>query len=200
VSVPPDAPAAADPAPPAEPQLASSEPVAVAPASVSTTPIDTPLLVIVAHDEKPNALVSPRKLAPALVGPALVRLELNPFDTSVVSMRVTDAASVDPMLAVRSDYVTLVQAAGSPSPSSRSADQLPKQPGPPPPGRAPSPDSPAGSGGTAGGIAGTSGGGVVAMFAIAIFALIASGLSSRVATLFATPLSVPRRLSLERPG
>jgi hypothetical protein len=38
------------------------------------------------------------------------------------------------------------------------------------------------------------------MLAIAIFALFSSGLSSRVATLFATPLSVPRRLSLERPG
>jgi hypothetical protein len=156
--------------------------------------------VIVAHDEKPNAVLSPTKLAPAFVGPALVRLALNPFDTSVVSKRVTDAASVDPMLATRADYVTLVQAAGSPLPAGRSADQLPKQPGPPPPSRAPSPDSPAGSGGTAGGIAGTSGGGVVAMLAIAIFALIASGLSSRVATLFATPLSVPRRLSLERPG
>jgi hypothetical protein len=152
------------------------------------------------HDEKPNAVLSPTKLPPAPLGPGLVRLALNPFDTSVVSMDVTNAAAVDPMLAASADYVTLVQAGGSPSPASRSGDRLPKQPSPPPPGRAPSPDSPAGSGGTAGGIAGSSGGGVVAMLAIAIFALLASGLSSRVATRFATPLSVPRRLSLERPG
>ena len=156
--------------------------------------------MLVAHDEKANAVPVAAKRAPVSPAPNLVRATLNPFDPSVVSKVVTDAASVDPMLSTRPDYVTLVQAARSSSQAGRSTDQLPKQPSPPPPGRAPSPDSPAGAGGTAGGIAGTSGGGVVAMFAIALFALIASGLSSRVATLFATPLSVPRRLSLERPG
>jgi hypothetical protein len=40
----------------------------------------------------------------------------------------------------------------------------------------------------------------MAALAFALFVLAAPGLSSRVATLFATPLGVPRRLSLERPG
>jgi hypothetical protein len=155
--------------------------------------------VISLHEEQPNALPkAARKLALPMAAVPVIPTPLNVFDRTVVSDAVTHAASLDPMFAP--DYVTVVRSSNERAPTGRGMGQQPRQPEPPPPGRGPAPDSPAGSGGTAGGIVNTSGGGVVAMLAVAIFALFASGLSSRVATRFATPLSVPRRLSLERPG
>jgi hypothetical protein len=168
---------------------------------VATAPPDA-AVVLSLHEEKANALPkAARKLPSALLeqfAPPTTRL--NAFDPAVVSNAVADAASYDRLLVPPPDYVTVVSSSDERAPSSRGSSQQPRQPEPPPPGRGPSPDSPAGSGGTAGGIVSSSGGGVVAMLAVAIFALFASGLSSRVATRFATPLSVPRRLSLERPG
>jgi hypothetical protein len=157
--------------------------------------------VISLHEEQPDALPKAvRKLALPFAASLVMPTPLNPFDPRVVSDAVTRTASYDPLLVPRNfDYVTVVRSSNERAPASRGMGQQ-RQPQPPPPGRGPAPDSPAGSGGTAGGIVNTSGGGVVAMLAVAIFALFASGLSSRVATRFATPLSVPRRLSLERPG
>jgi len=162
----------------------------------------TPAVVINLHEERPNSVAMPVVHPPVAPPEKLgVHLSLNPFNHAIISNHVASIASLDSVLGRPADYVTLVQSsAGTETHPSGSAPLPPKRPEPPPPGRGPSPDSPASSGGTAGGIASAWSGGVMAALVIALFAFAAPGLSSRVATLLATPLGVPRRLSLERPG
>jgi hypothetical protein len=172
--------------------------------TVAAESVPTPTVTINLHEERPNAMPKPVAVqAPFVADPLVPRLAFNPFDKNVIPNPVARVAALDPNLsAPAADFVTLVQATGNvvQTTGSSSAPAAPKQPEPPPPGRAPSPDSPASAGGAAGAVASVFAGGVMAALALALFVLAAPGLSSRVATLFAIPLGVPRRLSLERPG